>query len=109
MRDRRGFVCVEDGRIVGVLRFNLFWDSVPFCTKLYISDAYRRRGYGTQLTAHWEREMRAAGFGMVMTSTQADEEAQHFYRKLGYKDAGGFVVDVPGYQQPTELIMIKGL
>ena len=33
---------------------------------------------------------------MVMTSTQVDEEAQHFYRKLGYKDAGGFVVDIPG-------------
>ena len=34
---------------------------------------------------------------MVMVSTQVDEEAQHFYRKLGYKDAGGFVVDIPGY------------
>jgi len=24
--------------------------------------------------------------------------AQHFYRKLGYKDCGGFVVDAPGYE-----------
>jgi hypothetical protein len=32
--------------------------------------------------------MKQMGFKMTMTSTQADEGAQHFYRKLGYKDAG---------------------
>ena len=31
----------------------------------------------------------AHGYGMVLTSTQVDEDAQHFYRKLGYKDCGG--------------------
>ena len=45
----------------------------------------------------------------LMTSTQVDEEAQHFYRKLGYKDCGGFTVDVPGYEQPMEMIMIKAV
>lgn len=51
--------------------------------------------------------MKQAGYGMVMTSTQVDETAQHFYRKLGYKDAGGFVINIPKYQQPMELILIK--
>ena len=27
----------------------------------------------------------------------------------GYKDCGGFVVDVPGYEQPMEMIMIKAV
>ena len=36
-----------------------------------------------------------------------DEDAQHFYRKLGYKDCGGLTVDVPGYEQPMELFMVK--
>ena len=44
---------------------------------------------------------------MLLTSTQVDEEAQHFYRKLGYKDCGGFVIDVPGYEQPMEMFLIK--
>ena len=26
-----------------------------------------------------------------------------------WRDAGGFVVDVPGYEQPLELIMVKDL
>ena len=51
----------------------------------------------------------AAGCAMVMTSTQVDEEAQHFYRKLGYRDSGGFIVDIPGCEQPMEMIMIKAL
>lgn len=109
VRTKQGYVYVKDDEIIGVLRYNLFWDNTPFCTMLYIADKYRGKGYGKQLMEHWELEMRAKGYGMVMTSTQVDEEAQYFYRKLGYKDAGGFTIDVPGYAQPEELIMIKAL
>ena len=42
-------------------------------------------------------------------STQVDESAQHFYRKLGYKDCGGMVIDLSGYEQPMELFLIKGI
>ena len=55
------------------------------------------------------QEMKEKGYGMLLTSTQADEEAQHFYRKLGYKDCGGFVPTVPGYEQPMELFLEKAL
>ena len=50
-----------------------------------------------------------AANGKLMTSTQVDEDAQHFYRKLEYKDSGGFIVDIPGYEQPMEIIMIKAI
>ena len=109
VRCRQGYVCIENGTIVGLLRYNLFWDIVPFCTLLFIDSDFRGRGFGRQLMQHWEQDMKAVGCGMVMTSTQVDEEAQHFYRKLGYKDAGGFIIDVPGYEQPMEMIMIKAL
>ena len=61
------------------------------------------------LMKHWENDMKTMEYGMLMTSTQVDENAQHFYRKLDYKDCGGFIVDVPGYEQPTEMIMIKAV
>lgn len=44
---------------------------------------------------------------MLLTSTQVDEGAQHFYRKCEYKDCGGFVIDVPEYEQPMEMFFIK--
>ena len=96
VRSRQGYVCTADGIIVGVLRYNMFWDSVPFCTMLYIDEAYRGRGFGRLLMERWERDMALRGYDMLMTSTQVDEDAQHFYRRLGYKDSGGFMVDIPG-------------
>ena len=39
----------------------------------------------------------------VMTSTRSDEEAQHFYRGLGYTDCGALLL--PG--EPLELIFRK--
>ena len=28
--------------------------------------------------------------------------------KRGYKDCGGFVIDVPGYEQPMEMFLLRG-
>ncbi len=109
VRDKMGYVLIEDGQPIGLLRYNLFWDNTPFCTMLYIDWEHHKRGYGKELLAYWEADMKKAGYGMVMASTQVDEEAQHFYRKLGYQDAGGFVVNVPGYEQPMEMLMVKGI
>ena len=56
-----------------------------------------------------EKVRNKQGYGMLITSTQVDEDAQHFYRKLGFKDCGGFIIDVPGYEQPMEMMMIKAV
>lgn len=66
-------------------------------------------GYGCLLMKHWEKDMKTKGYGLVMTSTQEDEEAQHFYRAIGYKDCGELKLPFPGYEQSTELIMGKAL
>ena len=95
---KRGYIVLEDNRPVGLLRYNLFWDNTPFCTMLFVDENHR--GY-------WENDMRSQGYGMLLTSTRVDEEVQHFYRKLGYKDCGGLMVDVPGYEQPMELFLVK--
>jgi len=85
---KSGYVLLADDVPVGLLRYSLFWDSIPFCNMLYIDARYQRKGYGKKLMAHWEEEMKAQGYERLLTSTQADEEAQHFYRKLGYQDCG---------------------
>lgn len=107
--EKRGYVLLENERKVGLLRYNLFWDNTPFCTLLFVDWDYQRKGYGRKLMEHWEADMKSQGYSMILTSTQVDEEAQHFYRKLGYKDCGGFVIDVPGYEQPMELFLVKGI
>lgn len=107
VRDKQGYVLLDEDKLIGILRYNLFWDNTPFCTLLYIDEKYQNKGGGRQLMEHWEQDMRALGYDMLLTSTQVDETAQHFYRKLGYKDCGGFTIDIPKYAQPMELFLIK--
>ena len=109
IRDKQGYVLYENRIPKALLRYNLFWDNTPFCTMLFVEWSSRKKGYGRKLMEFWEHDMKSKGYGMVMTSTQVNEEAQHFYRKLGYKDCGGFIVDIPGYEQPMEMIMNKAL
>ena len=109
IRDNQGYILIADDKPVGLLRYNLFWDNTPFCTLIYIEEQHQKQGWGRLLMTHWEQDMRKQGYRMVLTSTQVDEDAQHFYRKLGYKDCGGLTVDVPGYEQPMELFMVKQL
>ena len=109
VRDRMGYILSEDDSPAALLRYHLFWDNTPFCTMLFVDWEHQGKGYGRELMSRWEEDMKKAGYGMVMVSTQVDEQAQHFYRKLGYQDAGGLVITIPGYEQPMELFMVKGI
>lgn len=99
------YIIKENANVIGTLRYSLFWDNTPFMNLLYVNKAYQRKGYGSLLVSHWENDMIKKGFKIVMTSTLANEEAQHFYRKYGYKDIGGFVLP----NEPLELLLIKGI
>lgn len=104
---------IEDGEVliasdfeaIGWLRFGYFWDNTPFMNMLYVRETYRQQSIGSQLVSFWEAEMLAVGYKLVLTSTQANETAQDFYRKLGYKDIGGFVLP----NEEMELIFCKEL
>ncbi|EOI57739.1 GNAT family N-acetyltransferase [Enterococcus gilvus] len=107
VRDKMGYILLINDEPVGLLRYNLFWDEHPFCTMLYVREGKQRSGYGKAMMGFWEKEMQQRGHKMLLTSTQVDEEAQHFYRKLGYQDAGSLLITVPEYQQPMELFLLK--
>ena len=109
VRDKRCYILRYDGKPIGVMVFNLIFDFIPFLTLMYLETLYQRKGYGTKAMAYWENEMRSLGHKMIMVSTQVDEEGQHFYRKLGYKDMGSIVMDIPPYEQPLEMFMGKPL
>lgn len=43
---------------------------------LFVDRNYRKKGHGKRLMEHWERDMKAQGYDMLLTSTQVDGEAQ---------------------------------
>jgi ribosomal protein S18 acetylase RimI-like enzyme len=97
------YVAKNNEKIIGWLRYNLFWDNIPFLNMIYILEDYWKMGIGKKLVKYWENEMEGNGYKNVLTSTQSNEEAQHFYRKIGYKEIGGFKY----FNDPFEIIFQK--
>ena len=109
VRDKRAYIIRDDNKPIGVMRYNLFWDSIPFLTLIHFEEAYQGEGFGRQTMLAWEKEMRELGYKMVMTSTQVNEQAQHFYRKLGYIEKGCLSFDNTPLEQPMEMFLLKSL
>ena len=105
VRLKRILVLTVDGAPVGWLRYNLFWDNTPFMNMLYVLEDARGKGYGKELVAFWEKDMWSKGYDRVLTSTLSNEQAQFFYRKLGYTDAGALLLP----DEPLEIILLKNL
>lgn len=100
---KRVLVMLCGERLAGWLRYNLFWDNLPFLNMLYFFEEYRGKGYGGRLVRYWEREMAEAGYREVLTSTLSSEQGQFFFRKNGYADCGSLLL--PG--EPLEIILRK--
>lgn len=100
---QRIIVMYNEEKFVGWLRYNLFWDNIPFMNMLYFLDDERGKGHGKALVSFWEKEMLKQGYDIVLTSTQANEEAQFFYRKLDYIDSGALLLP----KEPLEIIFYK--
>ena len=97
------YVVEINKKIIGWLRYNLFWDCIPFMNLIYFLEDYRRIGIGKKLVEYWEKDMKQKGYNNVLTSTQSNEDAQHFYRKIGYMEIGGFKF----MDDPFEIIFQK--
>ena len=70
---------------------------------LFFLDEQREKGYGTKMLSYWENEIKKLNYGIVLTLTQSNEEAQFFYRKIGYTDCGSLILP----KEPLELILYK--
>lgn len=98
------YVLKNHNEVVGVLRYSLFWQEIPFVDHLFIDEKYRGNDYGTLMMVQWEEEMANLGYTDVMLSTEEDETAKEFYKKIGYNQMGSFL---PPNQKSVELMFSK--
>lgn len=106
---KSGYVVWEGNVRIGIITHCVLWDNLPFMNLIFIKEEYRNKGYATQAIFEWENEMRRQGYKMTLISTQADETAQHLYRKSGYIDCGGLVFYNTPFDQPMEIFFRKVL
>ncbi|GGH27244.1 GNAT family N-acetyltransferase [Paenibacillus segetis] len=95
----------DQSQNIGWMRYGYFWDNTPFMNMIWIDSEHRSHGFGKKVVLFWEDLMKQKGYKLVMTSTLANEEAQHFYRRLGYKDSGCLLLE----NEPLEIILTKSL
>lgn len=98
-------VCDDAGQITGILRFQWFWDYLPFINFLWVEEGFRRERRAKRMIQKLEEITHGRNYQRIMVSTQSNETTQDFYRAVGFEDAGGFTMR----DQPFELIMIKYL
>lgn len=106
---KSGYVIWEGKERVGTMVHCVLWDNMPFLNFLFIKEEQRGKGLAKQAMLAWENEMKKQGYKMTLISTQADEDAQHFYRKLGYIDCGGLIFHDTPFDQPMEMFFRKVL
>ena len=108
--DGQIIVAIKDDSHLGWIRFGFWWDTFPFMNLIAVEKEVRRRGIGRTLVEFWERGTKAQGHKLVMTSTDADEDAQHFHRKMGYRDSGCLLLPDELFPAHTlEILLVKVL
>lgn len=90
---------------VGFIKFVVLWETLPFIEVLVIREDYRGQGLGREAVRRWEKEMATLSFNRTLISTQADETAQEFWRRIGYSECGS--LSLPG--KPIELFMFRDI
>jgi GNAT superfamily N-acetyltransferase len=87
-----GFVYTakKDGKTLGLLRYSLFWQTIPFLDLIFLEKEFRCGGIGSRMLEKWEDDMASLGYKSLMTSTQSDESAYLFYEKHGFRKCGSF-------------------
>jgi len=88
------------------IRFWFFWDEIPIMNMLKVNKWMRWKWLWRKIVEFWENEMKQRWHEWILTSTQENEEAQYFYRKIWYKDIGQF--KLPN-DDSNEILLYKNL
>ena len=106
---KSGYVIWKEKERIGIMVHCILWGNLPFLNLIFIRKEHRGKGFAKLAISAWEAQMKQRDYRMTLISTQADEGAQHLYRKLGYTDCGGLVFHQTPFDQPMELFFRKVL
>lgn len=86
---REVLVAEQESAPVGYARIEYLWSKLPYIALIRVLPASRRAGVGRALLRFLEEELRAAGHGFLLSSSQADEpEPQAWHRHMGFTECG---------------------
>jgi N-acetylglutamate synthase-like GNAT family acetyltransferase len=76
-------------RLVGYLRLEYLWSSVPYIALIWVVEDQRQRGIGSAMLRYLENALRQQGHTALYSSSQANEpEPQAWHRHVGFEECG---------------------
>lgn len=97
IKEHRIFVLRSKGKVVGVMRYNLFLESIPCLDMLTLDSAYIEKGYIQKMLDYWEFRMRELGYGYVMATMFTDRVENYSSETFAYQKMGAFSLPLMDY------------
>lgn len=106
INNKQAAVAFLNEKFAGFALYDFFYDNTPFLTEIFVEEECRRQTVGSFLLLFCEDAARNLGYkNMILTVNEANEAAQKFYKKLGYRQLGSF----DDFGTCTQLILGKEL
>ena len=85
----RVVVAIDGDEVAGYVRWEWFWDRIPYCTLARVKPSHQRQGLGRALYAHIEGDLARRGCEFWLSSTEEDNDRSlRFHRALGFRLIG---------------------
>ncbi|MWV44268.1 GNAT family N-acetyltransferase [Paenibacillus sp. HJL G12] len=82
-------VAEADGQMIGYLRLEYIWSTVPYIGLILVSEPYRKKGAGKGMVSFVEEYLRERSHPFLYSSSQANEaEPQSWHRHAGFNETG---------------------
>jgi len=87
---RREVVLAEnDGELLGYMRLEYIWSTVPYIGLILVKEGRRAQGIGKKLLAFASEDLKKRGHRYLYSSSQVNEaEPQSWHRHVGFEEAG---------------------
>ena len=89
VEQREIIVAEKAGRLVGYLRLEYLWSTVPYIALIWVVEDQRQQGIGRAMLHYLENVLRQQGHTALYSSSQANEpEPQAWHRHVGFEECG---------------------
>jgi len=82
-------VAERNGSLVGYVRLEYLWSSIPYIALIYVLPEHRRQGVGKAMIHFIEGFLHNRGHSALYSSSQVNEsEPQAWHRHVGFEECG---------------------
>jgi len=86
---REVLLAENDGELLGYLRLEYIWSTVPYIGLIIVKEGSRAQGIGKKLLAMASDHLKERGHRYLYSSSQVNEaEPQSWHRHVGFEEAG---------------------